>query len=424
FSQSPIEKIVKSNRKIGLGLMGWANLLTRLGVSYGSEKSFELAEKVMGFINKESKKASVKLAKKRGVFPNWEGSIYDSQSPYFKGEELKLRNATTTTIAPTGTLSTLVGVEGGIEPIYGITFIKNAVYDQEGNAQVSFSDPSKYFLEIARKEGFYSDNLMEKIAKNKGSIQKISAPENVSQEKWSEIQRIFVTAHDLKIEGHIKMQASFQKYTDNAVSKTINMPAETPIEWVEKSFFLAHEYNLKGITIYKDGSLENQVRTTKKEEALDIKNGDRPNVIGTTIKQPTPYGPGFVTLNVFEENNSIPFESFINVGKGGKDISAISEGYGRLVSLCFKYGAPIKEIISQLKGIGGETQTGFGKNKVRSLPDALGQGIEEGYKKLNNEKKIVKQEKNNSGNLCPDCGALLIFSEGCEKCRECGFSKC
>ena len=425
FRQSPIDKIVKSNRKIGLGVMGWANLLTKLDLSYGSEESLKLAEEVMEFIDQESKNASVKLAKTRGVFPNWEGSIYDSKSPYFKGKEMKLRHATTTTIAPTGTLSTLAGVEGGIEPIYGITFTKNAIYNTNGKAEVSFTEPQKYFLEIAKKEEFYSDSLMLEIGRNKGSIQKMPAPKNVSSERWSEIQKIFITTHDLEVEKHVGMQVAFQKHIDNAVSKTINMPQEAPIEWVEKAFWLAYESGLKGITIYKDKSLENQVRTTGEEKkSLDIKNGDRPEVIGTTIKQSTPYGPGFITLNVLKEDTSIPFESFINIGKGGKDMSAIAEGYGRLVSLCFKYGTPAKEVVNQLRGIGGETQTGFGKNKVQSLPDALGQGIEEGYTRLNNGKKIDKPRKNNSGNLCPDCGALLILSEGCEKCRECGFAKC
>jgi len=442
FSESPIEKIVKENRKIGLGVMGFADLLIKLGIPYGSEESYKVAEKIMKFIDDESKKASVKLAKTRRKFKNWKDSIYDAKSEHYKGKNLELRNATTTTIAPTGTLSTLAGVEGGIEPLYGVAYYKRAIY-KDGKPKIEFVEINKEFEEIAKKKGFYNEKLILEIANKGGSLKNITKPKNISEEEWEQLKQLFVTAHDLSVEAHVKMQNSFQKHVDNAVSKTTNMPKEAEKSWVEKAYWLAYESGIKGITIYRNESKKHQVRSSGESELegklYEIK---RPPVTGTTIKQLTPHGKAFITLNVLKDNPEIPYETFANIGKGGKDISAISEGYGRLLSLAFKHGVPLLDIIEQLEGIGGETKAGSAGNVIRSLPDSFSKALEVAYnllndklireKKINNKleknsrtdnKEIFEEEVKFSGNFCK-CGGMLKPDGGCLVCVDCGFSKC
>ncbi len=240
-----IEQMVKGNRKIGLGVMGWADALYLLGIPYNSEKALTLAEEVIKFIHDEGRKASVELAKKRGTFPNFKDSIYDKKSKYFKGVDMKLRNATITTIAPTGTLSIMANCSSGIEPVFAISYIRNIMDNTE------LLEVNPVFKNIAKKEGFYSDELMKKIAK-KGSIQHIEGiPEK--------IKKICVIAHDISPEWHVKMQAAFQKYTDNAVSKTVNFPSYATTQDVEKAFMLAYKLGCKGITVYRYGSRERQI---------------------------------------------------------------------------------------------------------------------------------------------------------------------
>jgi len=421
WAQSPIEKIVKGNRKIGLGVMGFADLIAFLGVGYGTLRSQEIAEEVMGFIDAESKRASEKLAETRGVFPNWEGSIFDPKSKHYRGKNLRLRHATTTTIAPTGTLSTLAGCEGGIEPLFAVAYKKKAGYDQEGNPTIEFITTSPEFERIAKEEGFYYEGLEEEIYENGGSLKNIKKPDSVSKKRWEELIDIFTTANELPVEYHIGIQSAFQKHLDNAASKTINMPKEAPREWVERAYQLAYKHNLKGVTIYRDGSIERQVKSTGKTSSLE-EESTRPEVIGKTVPQKTPQGKAYVTLNVLEEDNSKPYEAFISIGKGGRDMSAIGEGYGRLVSLAFKKGVPIEEIISQLDGIGGETQI-FSKEKITSLPDALAKGLKELYEKLTHLKLDTKKE-GFTGNFCQDCGGEMHAVGGCPTCVSCGFSKC
>ena len=431
FSQSPIEKMVKSNRKIGLGIMGFADMLQELNISYGSPVALTLASQVMDFIDKESKNASVKLAETRGKFPNWEESIYNSKSKYFSGKELTLRNATTTTIAPTGTLSTLAGVEGGIEPLFMVSYFKKAIFDRNGNAQIIIAERNKNFERIAMREGFFSEKLMEKIAENGGTLVNIERPSQISYLRWEELKRVFVTANELSIKEHIDTQVAFQKYVDNAVSKTINMKKSAPKEWVEKTYMLAYTQGLKGITIFRDGSKGEQVRSAgQSAENKSTLMGERPKVIGTTIPQKTPHGTAYITLNLVDGdsfNEGTPYETFITIGKGGKDMSAIGEGYGRLASLALKHGVPLPEMIEQLAGIGGGTQMGFGENRVSSLPDALSQGWGEAYDqltKLGNQlsKKESLKEKF-SGNFC-ECGGPIKGDGCCGTCIVCGLSKC
>jgi ribonucleoside-diphosphate reductase alpha chain len=244
-----------------------------------------------------------------------------------------------------------------------------------------------------------------------------------------------VTAHEVSPEQHLQIQAAFQKHVDNAVSKTINMPNKTTKEEIAQAYLRAYDLGCKGLTVYRDGSRTFELLTdSKKEEKKLVDMSKRPLLIGTTIKQITPHGWAFITLNGIFEDEFIPYEAFVTIGKGGRDIHAISEGMGRLISMSLQNKVLIKEIIKQLKGISGATQTGFGPNKIGSLPDAIAKGLQEAYMQLNKTKIVIKEGKENaqmqkdetpkdSGNFCPDCGRMLMNVEGCQKCT-CGFSRC
>ncbi len=423
YSVSPIEKIVKGNRKIGLGVMGFADMLSSMEIGYGSDESFELAEKVMEFIHKKSQEGSVRLAETRGTFPNWKGSIYDPESKNFLGEFLKLRNASVSTIAPTGTISTALGVSGGIEPQFSVAYTRKSVYDENGIAKIESFIVDREFEKLARREGFFSQELLDQISENKGSLLGVRKPKNVSAKRWAEIKDLFLVANDLSYDEHIRMQDDFQKHVDNAISKTINLPEDVDEETVRGAYLMTLETAVKGITVYRDNSIENQTLSAKRQ--VQLENGERPSVIGTTIKQKTPFGNAFITLNVFKDDPTTPYEAFITIGKGGKDIDAIAEGYGRMVSLSFKRGVKIEELAEQLQGINGESVAGLGPNKVSSIPDAFGKGLIEAYSQINNTKTKLKSSEL-SGNFCPTCGSKMIMVEGCQKCSNpsCGYAKC
>ncbi len=423
YSLSPIEKSVKGNRKIGLGVMGFADMINSMGIGYGSEESYEIAEKVMEFIHKKSQEASVKLAESRGTFPNWKGSIYDPDSKNFLGEFLKLRNACVSTIAPTGTISTLLGVSGGIEPQFAVAYIRKSDYDENGVAKIENFIVDREFEKLARTENFFTPELLDEISENKGSLLGVRKPKNISSKRWAEIKDLFLVANDLTYDEHIRMQDAFQRHVDNAISKTINLPEDADEETIRKAYLMTLETSVKGITVYRDGTIENQTLSAKRETQL--KNGERPIVIGTTVKQKTPLGNAFITLNVLKDDFSVPYEAFITIGKGGKDIDAIAEGYGRMASLSFKRGVKIEEMAEQLHGINGESMTGLGPNKVSSIPDAFAKGLIEAYSQINN-KKTKLQSTELSGNFCPTCGSKMMMVEGCQKCTNpsCGYSKC
>ncbi|MFH1608246.1 MAG: adenosylcobalamin-dependent ribonucleoside-diphosphate reductase [archaeon] len=408
-----IREMTLGNRKIGLGVMGFAHMLVKKGVSYNSNEAVEIAEEVMKFIQDVSKDESRKLAKEKFPFPNFYKSI-------FKQEET-IRNATTTTIAPTGTIGVIASSSQGIEPIFRLVTIRN-VKETIGKDLVEIDRSFKEYLE---EKGLYGV-VIEKMKQGK-EVENIKELDSFRDE----IKRLFVTAHDVTPGQHLKIQAAFQKYTDNAVSKTINMPNEATREDVAKAYFLAHELGCKGITIYRDGSRDKQLLTAVKTEEKSIKNMERPVLIGTTVKQATPHGKAFITLNCIQNSPLYPYEVFINIGKGGRDIPAIAEGLGRILSIAFKEGVTINDVAEQLEGISGETQTGFGIEKIFSLPDAIAKGLKEAYLQLEGrieekEKSIEdakKEELKISGNFCPDCGGTLMFIEGCQKCM-CGYSKC
>ncbi len=400
-----IEDMVSGNRKIGLGIMGFADVLFQMMIPYDSEEALALAEEVMAFIQKEAHEASRSLAKERGVFPNFEKSIYKDK------QDCRYRNATVTTIAPTGTLSIIAGCSSGIEPIFALCFVRN-VMDNDRLLEIN-----PYFKKIAKERGFYSEELMEKIAE-KGSIQDI-------EEIPEEVKRVFVTAHDIKPEWHVKMQAAFQKYTDNAVSKTVNLPHDATVEDVKKVYDLAYQLRLKGITIYRDGSKKYQVLTLAKEkerkEGVWVK--ERPETLtGFTTKVTTGMGNLYITVTEYEGK---PFEVFAIIGKSGRSTTAKTEAIGRLISLCLRAGVGVEEIVEQLKGIGGEYPVFQKDGLVLSIPDAIARVLEKRY--LKNKKKEGrkgKHENSLTGGRCPECGERLSFEEGCMKCYSCGFSSC
>jgi ribonucleoside-diphosphate reductase alpha chain len=409
MSKYPLQEIdtmVKGNRKIGLGIMGFADMLYQLKTPYNSERALEIAEEVMGFIQKESHEASKQIADERGVFPNFEQSIYKGR------EDATYRNATTTTIAPTGTLSIIANCSSGIEPLFALSFIRRVMDNDE------LIEVNPYFERIAKERGFYSRELMDAIAQ-KGSIQDI-------KEIPDDIREIFVTAHDVTPEWHIRMQAAFQKYTDNAVSKTVNLPKDATTDDVMKVYNLAYELGCKGVTIYRDGSKENQVLSfdskAQKEKSVVPGVKDRPETLeGFTTKILTGMGNLYVTITEFDGE---PFEVFATIGKSGRSTTAKTEAIGRLVSLSLRSGVKVDKIVEQLKGIGGEHPVFQKDGLVLSIPDAISRVLEKRYLQNNGSLKGKKHEKSLLGETCPDCGQTISFEEGCMTCHFCGFSKC
>jgi len=438
----PIDKIAKmtrANRKIGLGVMGFADMLIRLGIPYNSTAGVETAEKVMKFIDDKSKEASQELAEKRGAFANFKGSIYDTGK-----NAVKIRNATTSTIAPTGTISIIASCSSGVEPLFAISYVRNVMDNDE------LVEVNPIFEEMAKKEGFYSIDLMKKIAE-KGGVHDIT-------EVPQHIRDIFVTSHDITPEWHIKMQSAFQKYTDNAVSKTVNFGNSATKEDVENAYMLAYKEGCKGITIYRDGSRDVQVLSIKKEVKEAPKHEvhihpdeiiaprRRPDVTtGRTEKVLTGCGSLFVTVNEDEEGIC---EMFTRMGKSGGCINSYSEAIGRLVSLALRAGVKIESIIDQMRGVRCPVPLGIGKNAVLSCPDAIGRVLEHyiGKDSANGTATAnpymaadpapiatasIKAAASNQGSMdmgvcpeCPECGHMIEFIEGCLTCRGCGYSKC
>ncbi len=405
----PIPEIAtqtKSNRRIGLGVMGWADMLVQLGIPYGAEESLQLGEQVMEFINTEGCMHSSELAKTRGKFPNWDGSI-------FAAEGVSMRNATVTTIAPTGTISIIAGCSSGIEPYYAISFVRNVM---EGTRLV---DVNPFLERVAKERGFYSAELIEKIAGADSLKEFDEIPEDV--------RSTFLTAADVAPEQHIRMQAAFQKHCDSAVSKTINLPNHATREDVQTSYWQAYRLGCKGVTIYRDGSRPNQVlsvekaapsapppQPTRREPVVE----ERPDsLLGITEKIKTGYGNLYVTINT---KDGRPFELFATIGKSGYSTMADTEAICRMISLALRTGIPVRHVITQLQGIGGANPI-FGRGEViSSIPDAIAKVLKKHFG--NAMKKSVKRDIFSV--KCPDCGGRLEHKEGCVLCPACGFSKC
>jgi len=412
-----IEEMTKKNRKIGLGIMGWADMLFRLGIPYNSEEAVVLAEKVMGFIHQKGME-----------IPAHDGSIFDLPG------RPPMRNATVTTIAPTGTISILANTTSGIEPLFAVAFQRNVMDNQR------LVEVHPYFLEVARREGFYSEDLMEKIA-DEGSIQHISGIPD-----W--VKRVFVTSHDISPEWHIRMQAAFQKFTDNAVSKTVNFPHEATMKDIEEVYLLAYELGCKGVTVYRDGSRDEQVLSYGKDRGSTQPSDPagmalpaprpRPGMTqGMTIKMKTGCGNLYVTINEDEKGLC---EVFTQMGKAGGCAASQSESVSRMVSLALRSGIEAEAILKQLSGIRCPAPLWQNGEMILSCSDAIAKAMRQ-YVDIKSERgdeplKVVEfpartRKKSNvddlrsaMGNLCPDCSGTLEFAEGCATCHSCGYSKC
>jgi ribonucleoside-diphosphate reductase alpha chain len=472
-----ITELSQRIRRIGLGVMGWADMLVKLGVPYSSGQATELGREVMRFVDEESKVASERLAAERGVFPEWERSIWGPDASCARRPdgsrirpERRLRNCNVTTVAPTGTISIIAGCSSGIEPLFAIAFWRY-------QADSRMLDINQDFVAQAQREGWHSAALMERIA-DTGHIHHPEVP--------ADVQRVWVTAHDITPEWHVRMQGAFQDYTDSAISKTINFAHEATPEQVREAYELAFSLGCKGITVYRDGSRSNQVLSTGSTADPNKKAGapaEQPAAAAPAApEQPRELTPrklpadglpshsypvvtplGKLRLFVTELDGK-PFEVFAIIGRAGSDVMAFTEAIGRLVSLALRCGVPVKLLAEQLRGIGGARSAGFGPDRVRSVPDAIGKLLQDHYVNGNgrpsagaNGNGHGHHEANGNGNghheangdghhepeygtlialqahtelvasgeICPDCqNATLMYEEGCRKCHTCGYTEC
>lgn len=413
-----IGELARGNRKVGLGVMGWADMLIMLGLAYDSDDAVALGEKVMGFIDAEAKSASRKLAEERGAFPNFAGSIYDTP------DGAPIRNATVTTIAPTGTLSIIANCSSGVEPLFAVSYVRT-VMDNDRLIEVN-----PLFEEIAVKRGFYSRELMALIAEH-GSVHDID-------EIPQDVRGVFVTAHDISPEWHIRMQASFQKHCDNAVSKTVNFESDATAEDVRHVYDLAYELGVKGVTIYRDGSKEGQVLSTGRtaqagqqtREAIragELEPRERPSITsGRTEKILTGCGNLYVTVNWDEEGMC---EVFTQMGKSGGCAASQSEALSRMISVSLRAGVDPEALVKHLRGIRCPSPSWAEGGKVLSCADAVGIVMEHAVEYMSTGHAATAVSKNtdaldNLSGACPECGGSLEHESGCAVCRSCGFSKC
>ncbi len=391
-----IEKASRLTRKIGLGVMGFADLLIKLSIPYDSDEAVEQAETIMAFIHREARRASEDLGRRRGNFPAFKGSVLE-------GRYASMRNATVTTIAPTGTISLIAGASSGIEPLFAVAHARHVLEDQV------LSEMHPLFVQIAKKEGFFSEALVQSVTAS-GSVQgNPSVPEKV--------QRIFRTAYDIAPQWHVNIQAAFQKHTDNAVSKTVNFPADATPEEVAQVFLSAAKMGCKGITIYRDGSRQHQVLSAGHSRAESDRIAPRPRpqrTFGLTERISTGCGKLYVTIN---SDDLGMCEVFAQMGKTGGCASSQIEAAGRLISLALRSGVKPEAIIKQLSGIRCPSPIWQNGKMVLSCPDAMAQVLQH----------VTASEPAGSqqpAGMCPDCGSPLVHGEGCLNCPVCGYSKC
>lgn len=430
-----IRDMTLGNRKIGLGVMGFADMLLCLRIPYNSEEALDVAKEVMRFIKEEAVNASRELAKERGPFPNFHRSTYVGNG------KMPLRNATTTTIAPTGTISIISSCSSGIEPLFALAFVRNVM----DNDKLLEANP--IFENEVKSLELYSEELMEKVSE-KGSIMDFD-------EFPEEVKRIFVTAFDVSPTWHLRMQATFQEHVDNAVSKTVNFPNHATKEDVADAFKLAYELGCKGVTVYRDGSREEQVlnvgvKLLEKDRTEDAGEdpsplvGPRPrpdSLVGITKEMRTGCGKLYITMNMDEKGL---FEIFNQMGKAGGCASSQSEAIGRLVSLALRSEVDPRTIIKQLKGISCQMNSWANGDRILSCADAVGKALEwylSTYTKIlpvpddmSTEDALNREESQGESlsmsefalvrGACPDCGSQVEMQEGCLKCRSCGYTEC
>lgn len=474
-----------NSRRIGLGIMGLADLMYHVRVRYGSENSLEFASQVMEFVRFHAMRKSIELAKEKGAFPAIKGSIYDPDNmkwlpprtivPYthdWGRPEIKwndilegirkhgIRNAAQTTIAPTGTIGTVAGCEGyGCEPVFALAYLRH-VNDNGKDLTLNYVSPQfQTELDHMNLDPLVKENIINQILEE-GSCQNVTALSD-------ETKDVYVVSADISAEEHIRLQAALQAFVDNSLSKTINFPKGTTVDEVAEAYRLAWELGCKGITVYVTGSRDKVVLETKatvkakttietNRTSEDITAEDlqlafwkdtkkpRPRILkGYTFSIETPLGKAFITIN--ENGGDQPFEVFINTAKAGSETAAHSEAMGRLISYILRISSPIvpkerlKLVSEQLGGIGGGRSLGFGPNRVRSLPDGISKALDEYLYQQNFHKDVSDLIINENaiplpgieagpmrvGELCPECGhATLINEEGCKKCYTCGYSEC
>jgi len=440
YPLNEIRQMTMGNRKVGLGVMGFADMLIRLGIPYNSDEALAVAQEVMSFVREESANASSLLAHERGSFPNYEVSVYPGNG------KIPRRNATTTTIAPTGTISIIAGCSSGIEPVFALSFIRN-VMDNDHLVEVH-----SLFAEEMKRHDRFSVELMKEISRH-GTLRHTEGIPD-------EVRRIFVTAHDISPEAHLRMQAAFQKHVDNAVSKTVNFPAEATREDIRKVYLLAYRLGCKGVTVYRDKSREEQVLNIgevnraepepppagQTKEAGYVSTRPRPDtLIGVTKEMKTSCGKIYVTMNCDEQGI---FEVFNQMGKAGGCAASQSEAIGRLVSLALRSGVKPDAIVKQLKGISCHLPAWAGSGtKIMSCADAVAKAVEwyidnvsrmlpssvpateslpaaDGMDASRKARVAGNEAFLVSRGACPDCGSQVEMQEGCLKCRSCGFSEC
>jgi len=400
FPLPRIEETTRANRKIGLGVMGFADMLIKLGIPYDSDEGLARAREVMSFVSRVAREASESLAAERGPFPNFE------QSTYARSGSPPVRNATTTTIAPTGTISLIASCSSGVEPLFAVVH-ERRVLDGES---LLYVHPE--FLKAAERHGFSNDGLLARVAES-GCLRGIEGiPE--------EVAGVFVSAHEVSPQWHVRMQAAFQEFTDNAVSKTVNMPKEATVEDVEGLYLLAYELGCKGVTIYRYGSRPVQVLYRGHDgAAVGLKPRERQKVTsGTTTKEKIGCGNLYITVNSDDQGIC---EVFTALGRAGGCPSQ-SEATSRLISLGLRSGIDINAIVEQLRGIRCLSSIKREGVNVLSCPDAIGRAIQK-YLKTNGI-DIIEMEDTESDIRCPECGAEMELEGGCRVCRSCGFSRC
>ncbi len=419
YPLAEIGEMTRKNRKIGLGVMGFADLLYQLNIPYNSAEGIKLGEEIMSMVQKAAHRASKELAAKRGTFSNYDKSIF----------ETPIRNATITTIAPTGTLSMIADCSGGVEPVFSLVYVKR-VMDKNDLLYTN-----RYFEEALDRAGIYSTELLNKVEACHSLKEVDDIPEP--------LQRIFVTSHDIAPEWHVRMQAAFQKHTDNAVSKTINFPHNATTSDVKKAYMLAYDLGCKGLTVYRDGSRQEQVmhkgktvaeKNGKPAERPLLKPRHRPAVTqGMTERVNTGDGAIYITINEDEQGIC---EVFTSIGKAGGNMSAQAEAISRLISLSLRSGMDPRDIIKHLKGISGPNPVWENGTLITSSPDAIAKAMErylqrrEANGTLKAPVKVVQPAFEKDTNLieipdqCPDCGGEIAHEDGCIVCRSCGFTRC
>lgn len=396
-----IEEITRQNRKIGLGVMGFADLLLRLGIAYDSVDGVEFGQKLMRFIREKAREASQALALERGPFPNYPQSIYAEHNK-------PMRNATVTTIAPTGTISIIANCSSGVEPLFALAFTRNVMDDDK------LIEVNPVFEAILRERELYSDALMQRVAQA-GSVRDVS-------EIPEDLRRVCVTAHDIAPEWHIKMQAAFQEHTDNAVSKTVNFPSTAAKDDIADVYRLAFELGCKGVTVYRSGSREGEVLTVGDKGAKTPKAGThqprkRPPITrGQTERVKTGCGTLYVTIN--EDDQGI-CEVFTTIGKAGGCAGSFSEATARLISTSLRSGVELAQVARQLRGIRCPHPVWQNGKLVLSCPDAIAQVFDRYLGTPSDQGGPAP-----AGGLCPECGGQLRYESGCTTCADCGFSRC